>query len=106
MDEQLMQNRLQINKSIFWRTQYKIWHKNSVLPIHDAWDAVTRSDSSEFISLFSPISDGITIDGNAETNDVLTVMRFRAVTAKIYTEESFSINEISNFGIKSTFWER
>lgn len=51
-----------------------------------------RNVSSTFISLFKPLSDAITSDGNAANNVVFMVMKFLAVTAKICKKESFLID--------------
>ena len=62
------------------------WAMKAKLVNHDDWAAVSTTVSPGFRSGLKPVNDGITIDGNAANSAVFSVIKFLAVTAKIYNQ--------------------
>lgn len=56
---------------------------NSLLPIHEACEAVIRRVSLGFSSVFKPINDGITIEGNPSNRPLFSETKLFARAANV-----------------------
>lgn len=77
----------------------------SILPIHEAWEAVIRRVSFGFSSWFKPINDGITIEGNPSNRPLFSETKLFARAANVWNIEPLAITSILNirFAVHLTY---